>query len=458
MARHKPKPVSQIPVTAVIESLNHEGRGVAHVDGKVVFVDGALPGETVRFVYSKRHKRHDDAKVLEVLSASPERVEPRCTHFGICGGCALQHMDASAQLRAKQQVLLDSLRHIGKIEPATVLVPLTGPQWGYRRKARLGVKYLAKKGRLLIGFRERGESVVADLHGCDILHPSIAARIDALNALISALQGFDRITQIEVAVGDAATALVFRNMVALCAADLDRLKSFGIDHSMQIYLQPAGPDSITLLWPERADLSYALPTHSVELHFAPNDFTQVNMQINRAMVDRTLELLAPEPDDKVLDLFCGLGNFTLPLARRAREVVGVEGDAGLIRRAQDNARRNGIDNTQFHVADLSGDIGTALWRLTRYDKILLDPPRTGALELLPQIAKLGARRIVYVSCNPATLARDAGLLVHDHGYKLLCAGVMDMFPHTAHVESIALFERNWPQMNAYERKLLRVTF
>ena len=441
MARHKPKPVSQVPVIAVIESLNHEGRGVAHVDGKVVFVDGALPGESVRFVYSKRHKRHDDAKVQEVLSASPERVVPRCPHFGVCGGCALQHLDSAAQLRAKQQVLLDSLRHIGRIEPATVLEPLTGPQWGYRRKARLGVKYVPNKGRLVIGFRERGESVVADLHGCDILHPSIGARIDDLNALISALQGFDRITQIEVAVGDAATALVFRNMFALSDADLDRLKSFGAEHSMQIYLQPAGPDSVTLLWPESADLSYALPAYDVELHFAPNEFTQVNMPINRDMVDRTLELLAPEQGDKILDLFCGLGNFTLPLARRAREVVGVEGDAGLIRRAKENAVFNGIGNAQFHVADLSGNVGTAPWRQTRYDKILLDPPRTGAMELLPQIAKLGARRIVYVSCNPATLARDAGLLMHEHGYKLLSAGVMDMFPHTAHVESIALFER-----------------
>ncbi len=441
MARHKPKPVSQIPVTADIESLNHEGRGVAHVDGKVVFVDGALPGESVRFVYTKRHRRHDDAKVQDVLVSSPDRIEPRCAHFGICGGCALQHLDSAAQLRAKQQVLLDGLRHIGKIEPATVLAPLTGPQWGYRRKARLGVKYVVKKGRLLIGFRERGESVVADLHGCDILHPSVGESIDALHALISALQGFDRITQIEVAVGDAATALIFRNMVELGDADLGSLKSFGAEHGMQIYLQPAGPDSITLLWPDQADLSYSLPAHDVELHFAPNDFTQVNMPINRDMVDRTLELLELQPDDKVLDLFCGLGNFTLPMARHAREVVGVEGDAGLIRRAEENARRNGIDNAHFHVTDLSGNVATAPWRQTRYDKILLDPPRIGALELLPQIAKLGARRIVYVSCNPATLARDAGLLVHEHGYKLLSAGVMDMFPHTAHVESIALFER-----------------
>lgn len=441
MARHKPKPVSQVPVTAVIESLNHEGRGVAHVDGKVVFIDGALPGEQVRFVYSKRHKRHDDAKVLEVLSASAERVAPRCAHFGVCGGCALQHLDPGAQLRAKQQVLLDNLHHIGRTEPATVLEPLTGPQWGYRRKARLSVKYVLKKGRLLIGFRERGESVVADLHGCDILHPSIGTRIGALNALISGLQGFDHIAQIEVAVGDAATALVFRHIVALGDADLASLKAFGVEHGLQIYLQPAGPDSISLLWPASADLSYRLPAHAVELHFAPHDFTQVNMPINLAMVDRALELLAPEPDDKVLDLFCGLGNFTLPLARRAREVVGVEGDATLIRRARDNARRNAIDNAQFHVADLSGDVGTAPWRQTRYDKILLDPPRTGALELLPQIAKLGAKRIVYVSCNPATLARDAGLLVQEYGYKLRSAGVMDMFPHTAHVESIALFER-----------------
>jgi len=431
----------QHPITAVIESLNHEGRGVSHVNGKAVFIDGALPGETVTFVYSKLHRRYDEGKVQDILNAAPERVTPRCAHFGVCGGCALQHMDPEAQLRAKQKVLLDNLRHIGKIEPRSVLEPLTSAYWGYRRKARLGVKYVVKKESLLVGFRERSLSVVADLKSCDILHPSVGTQLADLAVLIRGLEGYDRIAQIEIAVGDTATALVFRNMDELSVVDSKKLKAYGMRLGLQIYLQPSGPDSVILLWPDAAELSYRLPAHDVDLYFAPNDFTQINAEINRSMVDRVMELLDPGANDAVLDLYCGLGNFTLPLARHAREVVGVEGDLGLIRRAEDNARRNDILNARFHVTDLSGNVSAEPWRQGRYDKILLDPPRVGALELLPHIAKLGAGRIVYVSCNPATLARDAGILVHEHRYKLISAGVMDMFPHTAHIESIALFER-----------------
>lgn len=441
MSRHKAKPVSQTPVIARVESLNHEGRGVAHVDGKAVFIDGALPGETVRFVYSKRHKRHDEAKVQEVLNASPQRVAPRCDHFGVCGGCALQHLEPAAQLHAKQQVLLDNLRHLGKLEPQQLLTPLTGPHWEYRRKARLGVKYVPKKQRLMVGFRERSLSVVADLQSCAILHPLVGARLNELSALIRGLDAYDHIAQIEVAVGDEGAALVFRTMIVLESADRARLTAFGRTHSLQIYLQPAGPDSVMLLWPATADLGYRLPEYQLDMHFAPTDFTQINADINRALVHQVVELLDPQADELVLDLFCGLGNFTLPLARRAGTVVGVEGDAGLILRAEDNARRNGIANAHFHVSDLASDVSSAPWRKTRYDKLLLDPPRIGALSLLPMLAKSGARRIVYVSCNPATLARDAGVLVHEHGYLLRSTGVVDMFPHTAHVESIALFER-----------------
>lgn len=441
MSRHKAKLVSQTLVSAQVESLDHEGRGVAHVDGKAVFIDGALPGETVRFSYIQRHKRHDEAKVQDVLSASPQRVTPRCAHFGVCGGCALQHLEPAAQLQAKQQVLLDNLRHLGRLDPPQVLTPLTGRHWGYRRKARLGVKYVLKKQRLMVGFRERSLSVVADLQHCAILHPLIGGRLQELGALIRSLDAYDQIAQIEVAVGDGGAALVFRTMIVLTAEDRARLTAYGRAQSLQIFLQPAGPDSITLLWPSTADLSYHLPEYQLDLHFAPTDFTQINADINRALVHRVVELLDPHAEETVLDLFCGLGNFTLPLARRAATVVGVEGDAGLILRAEDNARRNGIANTRFYVGDLAADVRNAPWCKTRFDKLLLDPPRIGALSLLPTLARSCARRIVYVSCNPATLARDAGALVHEHGYTLQSVGVVDMFPHTAHVESIALFER-----------------
>lgn len=428
---------------AHIEDLTHEGRGVARIEGKTVFVDGALAGEEVLFEYTRTRRSYDDGRVAEVLSASPHRVTPRCAHFGVCGGCSLQHLDSAEQLRMKQQVLLDNLERIGHVQPETVFAPLEGPVWGYRRKARLGVRFVRKKERVLVGFRERGAPYVADLARCEVLDARIGERIAALAELIQGLSCYDRIAQIEVAAGDEAAVLVLRNLVEPSAADRERLTRFAQETGLHVWLQPGAEDTAAPLWPVESTLSYRLPQHEVEIAFLPTDFTQVNADINRAMVDRALHLLEPAPEDRVLELFSGLGNFSLPLARRVGEVVAVEGEAGLVERARDNARRNGLANVAHHVANLAEDVAGAPWlRGQRYDKVLLDPPRTGAAEMLTHIAASGARRVVYVSCGPATLARDAGELVHRHGYSLAGVGVMDMFPHTAHVESIALFLRD----------------
>ncbi|MDA1107526.1 MAG: 23S rRNA (uracil(1939)-C(5))-methyltransferase RlmD [Proteobacteria bacterium] len=434
------KSLPQEPVPAHVESLNHDGRGVAHIDGKAVFIEGALPGEEVLFTYVVQHKRYDEGTVAQILKPSPQRVTPRCAHFNICGGCSLQHMDAAAQIDAKQQVLLDNLRQIGRVDPEQVLPPLRGPHWGYRRRARLGVKFVIKKDKLLVGFREKRSALLADLERCEVLHPSVGERLPELRALIAGLESYNCIPQIEVAVGDEATALIFRNLAVLSGSDQEKMQQFGEAHGMQIYLQPAGPESVTLIWPETASLSYRLPDDGLELIFSPIDFMQVNGEINRAMIARVIGLLDLKPQEWVLDLFCGLGNFTLPLARHAGHVTGVEGDVKLVEHAQSNARYNGIHNAEFYAADLSQDLAQQPWAEQRFDKILLDPPRTGALEIVRQLPVFGASRIVYVSCNPATLARDAQELVQ-RGYRLLSAGVMDMFPHTTHVESIALFEK-----------------
>ena len=442
MARRR-KQLPADPVAAHIDSLSHDGRGVARLDGKAVFIDAALPGEEVSFVYTGMHRNYDEGRVETVVSPSPDRVRPRCTAAGICGGCSLQHMDPVAQIRAKQGVLLENLRRIGGVEPETVLEPLTGPVWGYRHKARLGVKYVRRKDEVLVGFREKRKPYVARIDTCEVLHPDVGRRLSDLALLIDSLSIRSAVPQIEVAVGDRVTALVFRVLEAPAEADLASLRAFGQEYDMQIYLQPKGPETVTLLWPESPEqargLGYDIDDHRLTLQFRPNDFTQINPQINRKMLARALELLEPCADDRVLDLFCGLGNFTLPLARRAGRVTGVEGEAGLVQRARDNAAANGIDNVDFFTADLAGDVAAEPWLARDYDKVLLDPPRSGAREMLPLIAGRRPRRIVYVSCHPGSLARDAGELVADHGYRLAAAGVMDMFPHTAHVESIALF-------------------
>ncbi|MGB5180417.1 MAG: 23S rRNA (uracil(1939)-C(5))-methyltransferase RlmD [Gammaproteobacteria bacterium] len=431
-----PDPVSGV----TIESLSHDGRGVAHLDGKAVFIDGALPGEVVSFEYRASRRRFDEGQVTAVTQASPDRVQPRCAHFGVCGGCSLQHMEPAAQIQAKQQTLLDNLKHIGKLVPQAVLPALTGPVWGYRTKGRLGVKDVIKKGRVLVGFREKHHPYVADLAACEVLHPSIGKRFEELAQLIGQLQARARIPQVEVAVAGGTTALVFRHLDPLSQGDRDTLQQYAMERELHVYLQPAGPESVQPLWPEHSVLSYQLPAESIEIRFKPNDFTQINAAINQQMVARVLGLLALDRGDTVLDLFCGLGNFTLPMARYAGTVVGVEGEAGLVSRARDNASLNGLENTTFHSANLADANAGATWTETACNKVLLDPPRNGASEVLDVLGDMRPQRIVYVSCHPGSLARDAGTLVHEKGYRLLSAGVMDMFPHTAHVESIALFE------------------
>jgi 23S rRNA (uracil1939-C5)-methyltransferase len=441
--RRRRKPLPTEPVEVEIESLTHDGKGVAHVDGKATFVYGSLPGERVRFVYTGRRRKYDEGRVVEVIDPSTQRVEPRCSQFGICGGCSLQHQLPQAQVESKQQAMLDALKHIGKVVPDEILTPLVGESvWGYRRKARLGVRYVPKKGGTLVGFRERGSSFVADIDQCHILHARVGDLIPQLSGLIDQLSIHDQIPQIEMAMGDEACILIFRMLSPPSDEDLMKLAIFGPQHGISIYIQEGGPETIRPLDFEPTILSYSLPEYNLQLDFLPNDFTQVNTDINRQMVKRAISLLELQPEDRVLDLFCGLGNFTLPLARSAGHVTGVEGDSGLVARARENALRNGIENVVFYTANLYEALDNEPWLMQRFNKVLLDPPRSGAVEILEHLPKLGAERIVYVSCYPGTLARDAGLLVHQQGYRLLSAGVMDMFPHTAHVESIALFEKS----------------
>jgi 23S rRNA (uracil1939-C5)-methyltransferase len=442
IAGHKRDQRLADPIELDIVDLSHDGRGVGRVDGKAVFVSGALAGERVQVRMLRRKRSFDEAELLEVLQPSPARVEPRCKHFGHCGGCALQHLDPAAQILAKQRVLLENLERIGDVRPETVLPALTGAHWGYRRKARLGVKYVAKKERVLVGFREaRDPRFIAEIDRCEVLVPEVGTRLRELASMIQGLAGRERIAQIEVAQGDALTALVFRNLDPLSADDRERLVAFGREHGLAIFLQPAGNDSVHALWPEAPQLAFRIPSADVELEFRPLDFVQINADLNQRMIENALALLDPQPTDRVLDLFCGLGNFTLPLARRVAEVVGVEGEAGLVQRARDNAARNGIGNAHFHAADLAQPLAGQPWIRQHFDLALIDPPRTGADGVIAQLPTKHLRRLLYVSCHPGSLARDAGMLVREHGFRLRAAGVMDMFPHTAHVESIALFER-----------------
>lgn len=430
----------QEPVEASIESLSHDGRGIARIEGKAVFVDGALAGETVKFLYTKKHSKYDEAKTIEVVANhSADRVEAQCQHFGVCGGCSLMHMSPDSQLALKQKTLEEHLTHFGSLEPEQWLEPLRGPLWGYRRKARLGVKHVPKKERVLVGFREKGTPYLAVLDQCEVLDQRVGARLAELGEMIAKLDAHNRIAQIEVAMDDEHVALIFRNLDPLSEHDTQALIAYGQNNDLWIYLQSGGPDTVTAIWPENPQLSYA-PEAGLKLDFEPNDFTQVNAGINLKMIERTMALLEVSSDDRILDLFCGLGNFTLPLAKRVTEVVGVEGDEALVRHAKDNAHKNDLVNATFEQADLTKtELKDYPWAKAGFNKILLDPPRSGAFEVLHQLAALGAERLVYVSCNPATLARDAGELVNNHGYTLVSTGVMDMFPHTTHVESIALF-------------------
>jgi 23S rRNA (uracil1939-C5)-methyltransferase len=416
---------------------------VAHQNGKALFIHGALPEERVRFVYERMQRRFDEGRVQEVLEPSPDRVTPRCPHFGVCGGCSLQHLREKAQVLAKEQVLHGALQHLGKVQPEEgYFSPLSAAHWGYRRKARLGVKYVAKKGRLLVGFRERGSAFVTDLQRCEVLHPRLGQHLIELRDLIAGLAICDRVPQVEMAMGDETCTLVFRVLTPPGADDLARLRHFGSEHDFALYLQEGGPESLSPL-DTPVDLNYSLPALELQLRFAPLDFTQVNLELNRILVARALALLDPRPQERVLDLFCGIGNFTLPLATRASAVTGVEGEAGLVARARQNALANELDNCRFYTTNLYASLDREPWLRESYDQALLDPPRSGAIAVLPLLPGLGVRRVLYISCYPATLARDAGVLVHQLGYVLRSAGVMDMFPHTAHVESMALFERGY---------------
>lgn len=441
---------------ARVESFSHDGRGVARIGGKATFIEGALPGETVRFRYLSRHKNYDSGRLVEVVTPSPDRVTPPCPHFGTCGGCSLQYMTPEAQLAAKQQVLTEQLERLGKVKPDTGLAPLGGPVWGYRRRARLGVRLVPSKGGVLVGFREKRKSFIANLDSCAVLTPNISTLLPALRQLISNLSCPDRIPQVEVAVGDEVTALVLRHLVPLTENDRTQLRIFGGQHGLQIHLQQHGPESLEALWPEKcamdgavteprtqnpAPLYYRLPEFDVAIQFRPTDFIQVNAQLNAAMVHQALALLELHPEDRVLDLFSGLGNFTLPLARRAAQVLGIEADVELIDGARANAARNGLNNVEFRAGNLYDEIGPAPWAGYTFNKLLLDPPRSGAIEAIKRLAEPLPERIVYVSCYPATLARDADYLVRVLGYRLVAAGAMDMFPHTSHVESMALFTR-----------------
>ena len=439
--------VPSTPFEAVITDLSHDGRGVARIDGKTVFVSGALLGEQVMAKLRKRHRHFDEAEVVELITRSPHRVEPRCRHFGQCSGCSLQHLDAESQIATKQRVLAENFERIGKVAPQSWLPPLTGEPWSYRRKGRLSVRNVVKKGRVLVGFREEeNPRFVADIQQCEVMHPALGPKVGLLAELLNGMDAANDIPQIEFAGGDDTMALVFRHMQPLSERDLAALTAFGQQHELAIYLQPGGNSSVHPLWPEQPRLAFRIASgdahiDDVELEFLPLDFVQVNADMNQRMMARTLELLDLQPTDRVLDLFCGLGNFTLPIARRVAEVVGVEGEHGLVERAAQNAARNGIANAHFHVANLFEDQRDADWARQPWDKVLLDPPRAGADKVLEYLPHKQTRRIVYVSCHPASLARDAGILVNQYGFKLISAGVMDMFPHTAHVESIALFER-----------------
>jgi 23S rRNA (uracil1939-C5)-methyltransferase len=436
-------PRVQEPAVLEIESLDHEGRGIARREGKVIFVEGALPGERVEAVIYRRKPAFEQGYATRILRESPSRMVPGCEFFGLCGGCSLQHIDLRTQVAAKQRVLEDNLQHIGKVRPEQILPPIHGPAWGYRHRARLTVRNVAKKGGVLVGFHEKRSSYVADMTACEVLPQRVSDLLPRLRELVASLSLRDRLPQIEVALAESGDVLVLRVLEALTAADEQRIREFADAHRVSLWLQAAGPETAQPFHPAGVDdLHYTLPEFGVSIHFRPTDFTQVNHAINRVLVRRALGLLDPQPGERIADLFCGLGNFTLPIARSGAEVTGIEGSAGLISRAQDNARRNGLSgNSRFLTMDLF-KIDAAQWQaLGAFDKLLIDPPRDGAIEVVTLIGADGPRRIVYVSCSPSTLARDAAVLVGVHGYTLRAAGIVNMFPHTAHVESIALFER-----------------
>lgn len=467
--KSRQNPAENPILTATVESLDQEGRGVAHVEGKTIFIDGALPQEKVTYRANHIKASYEIANVVEVLIPSSQRVTPKCAHFGLCGGCKLQHLDAQVQVAEKQKLLEADLWHIGKVKAENILTPLYGPTWGYRHKARLSVKYVEKKQRVLVGFNEKGTRFVADMNSCEVLVPEVSALIAPLQAMIFQLSIRDKLPQIELAVGEGnqnnpresaqdkpVIVLILRIMDVLTENDETLLKAFADAHAVQIWTQTKGPDTIKYYYstsdksggPQAAPiLAYSLPEFDLNYPFKPNEFTQVNPQINREMVHSAMQLLNPQEGETIADFFCGIGNFTLPIARSGAQVLGLEGLANLVERANESAKLNNISNVTFGVADLFKMTEASLVDLNlkhgKFDKWLVDPPRDGAHELVKSIAENTApNTIVYVSCNPATLARDAGILVNEKGYTLASAGVINMFPHTAHIESIALFVKN----------------
>jgi 23S rRNA (uracil1939-C5)-methyltransferase len=441
MARRQRRQTLPEPLEVKIESLSHEGRGIAQHNGKIVFVFAALPGERVLIRIDKATRKYSEASVIEVLEPSPDRIEPLCPHFTVCGGCSMQHVDAAMQLEMKQQSVLGMMQHAG-INIGEVMPPLRSEPWGYRRKARLGVKYVLKKQRLLLGFRERNKPYLADMQSCRVLVEQVGMHLTDLMQLIDAMDAQRSIAQIEVAADDQHTVLVFRHLEALSEADLQRLTRFAQDTGFWVQLQAQGPDSMQALYPPQQTLYFRpLADSDIRIAFGAADFAQVNNAINQQMVGQALDMLELQADDRVLDLFCGLGNFTLPMAARVSQVIGVEGDEAMVARAKHNALDNDIHNTSYYCADLTRVDKQSSWLRQKYDKVLLDPPRSGAFEIMESVSALGARIIVYVSCQPSSLVRDARVLV-DSGYRLSHFGMMDMFPQTAHVESMAVFRRS----------------
>ena len=427
-----------------IESIDQDGRGIAHADGKVIFIEGAITGEEVTYSSYRKKPSFENAQVAEIRRSSFMRVQPKCIHFGMCGGCSMQHLDATAQVAVKQRILEENLKRIGKVTPETVLPPIHGMPWGYRQRARLSARRVEKKGKTLVGFHEKRSSFVADLSRCEILPPKISTMIPLLSELVDGLSIRERLPQIEVACGDRVDVLVLRIMEPLTAQDEDALRAFADTHGIQFWLQPKGPDTCYPFHPlDAPGLTYSLPEFGIEMPFAPTEFTQVNHQLNRVMVHRTLRLLDPQPGERIADFFCGLGNFTLPIAKSGAKVLGIEGSEALVRRANQNAAHNHLaERTEFRAANLFEMDEASLQQLGAFDRWLIDPPRDGAVELVKAITPaIAPKHIVYVSCNPATLARDAAVLVHTQGYILKYAGVMNMFPQTSHVESLAVFVR-----------------
>jgi len=445
--RRNRKKLDLTPREIQIESMAHDGRGVGRgEDGKVVFVDFALPGEKVRYVPVMNRKSYLFGTTIEVLDASEHRIEPKCAVFGDCGGCVLQHLDEQIQIKYKQQQLLENFKKIGNVQPEALLEPMTGKHWGYRRRARLGAKYVPKKGGMIVGFRERNTSYIQPADKCEVLYPEVSAMFPDLRETLEKTSCNDKIPQVEISVADNALVMIVRHLETFVQNDLELLTEFAKRNGVQLFLQPGNLKSVHPLYPEQpAPLFYEFKDFDIKVEFLPTDFIQVNAGINEQLVNTAVELLDIQENDRVLDLFCGVGNFTLPLAKRSAHVDGVEGDQALVNRAIHNRELNNLENLNFHFADLFKDDMSSNshgdWLEQSFDKILLDPPRSGAAEMIKRLPQFGASKVVYVSCGPATLARDAGVMVNEHGYRMTYAGVIDMFPHTAHVESIAVFEK-----------------